>query len=129
MRLRPVVTILIGCCALACAAGEAFTRSALEPASATYPLSAGPRFAQARVAPTQALDPGETFRDCAECPEMVVVPPGDFSMGGEAPYEKPEHKVTIAQPFAIGRREVTFDEWEACAAARSCRNRPDDHGW
>jgi formylglycine-generating enzyme required for sulfatase activity len=86
-------------------------------------------FAQGRAPPTQGLDPGETFRDCAECPEMVVVPSGEFSMGGDSPYEKPERKVTIAQAFAIGRREVTFDEWDACVAARACRNRPEDHGW
>src|SRR5581483_5338201 len=35
-------------------------------------------------------EPGETFRDCADCPEMVVVPPGDFDMGGkEISFEQP----------------------------------------
>ncbi len=31
----------------------------------------------------RAEDPGvgETFRDCPECPEMVVVPAGEFMMG------------------------------------------------
>ena len=75
-------------------------------------------------------EPGEVFRDCPDCVEMVVVPPGDFSMGSpDTPYEKPEHKVTIAQPFAIGRREVTFDEWDQCFAAQACKYRPDDRGW
>jgi formylglycine-generating enzyme required for sulfatase activity len=61
---------------------------------------------------------------------MVVVPPGDFTMGGnDTPYEKPEHKVSIAQPFAIGRREVTFDEWDQCSAALACKYQPGDHGW
>jgi len=42
-------------------------------------------------------EPGETFRDCPACSEMVVVPPGTFSMGApDAVYEKPEHRVTIA---------------------------------
>ena len=68
--------------------------------------------------PTVVPNPGEIFRDCPDCPEMVVVPPGDFNMGSlDTPYEKPEHKVTIAQPLAIGRREVTFDEWDQCVAA------------
>ena len=26
-------------------------------------------------------EPGETFRDCADCTEMVVVPDGEFKMG------------------------------------------------
>jgi formylglycine-generating enzyme required for sulfatase activity len=77
-----------------------------------------------------AQEPGEVIRDCPECPELVVVPPGDFEMGSnDTPYEKPVHKVTIANPFAIGRREVTFDEWDACNAAGDCKYRPDDHGW
>jgi formylglycine-generating enzyme required for sulfatase activity len=61
---------------------------------------------------------------------MVVVPEGEFKMGsGDSPYEKPEHRVVIAKPFAIGRREITFDEWDACFAAGGCKYRPDDHGW
>jgi len=74
--------------------------------------------------------PGEIFRDCADCPELVVVPAGEFTMGsGETVYEKPEHKVVIASPFAIGRREVTFEEWDRCFAAGGCKYSPDDHGW
>jgi formylglycine-generating enzyme required for sulfatase activity len=77
-----------------------------------------------------ALDPGETFRDCPDCPEFVVVPPGDFVMGSnDTPYEKPERTITVRRPFAIGRREVTFAEWDQCADAGACKHRPDDHGW
>jgi len=80
--------------------------------------------------PVDAPKPGEVFRDCPDCAEMVVVPHGDFEMGGgDTPYEKPQHKVTIAHPFAIGRGEVTFDEWDLCYSAGGCRHRPDDHGW
>jgi formylglycine-generating enzyme required for sulfatase activity len=75
-------------------------------------------------------EPGEIFRDCADCPEMVIVPAGEFSMGsGEIVYEKPEHKVVIASPFAIGRREVTFQEWDRCFVAGGCKHSPDDQGW
>jgi len=75
-------------------------------------------------------EPGETFRDCPDCPELVVVPSGDFVMGsGDTPYEKPERAITIKRPFAIGRREVTFAEWDQCADAGVCKHRPDDHGW
>jgi formylglycine-generating enzyme required for sulfatase activity len=61
---------------------------------------------------------------------MVVVPPGEFEMGGgDLPFEKPQHKVTIAKAFAIGRAEVTFDEWDLCNSTGGCKYRPDDHGW
>lgn len=74
--------------------------------------------------------PGEVFRDCADCAEMVVIPDGQFDMGStESPIEQPMHRVVIANPFAIGRREVTFAEWDLCAAAGACKSRPADHGW
>jgi len=81
------------------------------------------------AAPSAAPEPGEVLRDCKECGEMVVIPAGEFDMGGDTPYEKPDHRVTIAAAFAIGRREVTFDEFDLCVAAGACRQRPEDHGW
>ena len=76
---------------------------------------------------------GETFRDCSECPEMVVIPAGEFLMGspeGEGlDWERPQHRVTINTPFALGKYEVTFDEWDACLAAGGCEHEPDDRGW
>src|SRR5712671_7062372 len=81
-------------------------------------------------APAPIPEPGEIFRDCPDCSEMVVVPAGEFKMGsGETVYEKPEHRVVIANPFAIGRREITFEEWDLCVASGGCKYRPDDHGW
>jgi formylglycine-generating enzyme required for sulfatase activity len=75
-------------------------------------------------------DPGAVFRDCDDCPELVVVPPGDFIMGSnDTPYEKPARSIAIRRPFAIGRREVTFAEWDICVDAGACKHRPDDHGW
>ncbi len=80
--------------------------------------------------------PGSTFRDCPTCPEMVVVPEGRFMMGstGGRFDEKPVHQVTIAKPFAIGKYEVMWDEWEACVAEATCDNGPvtksgGDNGW
>ena len=56
---------------------------------------------------------------------MVVVPEGEFKMGsGDSINEKPEHRVVIANPFAIGRREITFAEWDACFAAGGCKFQP-----
>ena len=60
---------------------------------------------------------GKKFRDCDECPEMVVVPAGSFRMGspgdeeGRFDREGPVHGVTIARPFAVGRHEVTRGEF------------------
>src|SRR5262249_50073049 len=79
----------------------------------------------------QALKPGDTFKECASCPEMIVVPAGEFVMGSPATEsdrshnEGPQHKVTIARPFAVGRFEIMFDEWDACNAHDECpRGRP-----
>ncbi|MBI5163867.1 MAG: SUMF1/EgtB/PvdO family nonheme iron enzyme [Magnetospirillum sp.] len=79
--------------------------------------------------------PGTVFRDCAECPEMVVVPAGSFVMGspmsepGRDENEGPQHRVTLSRPFAVGRFPVTFEEWDACVASGGCNgNRPDDQG-
>ena len=74
--------------------------------------------------------PGELFRDCADCPELVIVPSGDFEMGSNAkPTEEPVHQVSIRKNFAIGRREVTFAEWDRCVAMSGCKFSPPDQGW
>ncbi|MDX2201589.1 MAG: formylglycine-generating enzyme family protein [Hyphomicrobiaceae bacterium] len=78
---------------------------------------------------------GSTFKDCASCPEMVVVPPGEFMMGsaeterGRSPNEGPQRKVTIAQAFAVGKVEVTFAQWDDCVKEGGCTVRPEDSGW
>jgi formylglycine-generating enzyme required for sulfatase activity len=65
---------------------------------------------------------GETFRDCAECPEMVIVPSGSFVMGdGNYAAEWPAHRVVIAEPFAVGRYEVTQAEWLAVMGTNPSR--------
>ena len=72
---------------------------------------------------------GFVFRDCDDCPELVVVREGSFTMGSnEMPSEKPMHTVRISRPFAIGRYEVTLPQWDRCAGARDCRYRPQDQG-
>ena len=57
---------------------------------------------QPHAAAKQALKPGDSFKECAEnCPEMVVVPAGQFVMGSSANEkgrfrnEGPQHTVTI----------------------------------
>ena len=78
---------------------------------------------------------GDHFRDCPECPEMVVVPAGSFMMGsppGERRRQRsegPMHEVTFEAPFAVGKYEVTFAEWDACARGRGCGGASDDQRW
>jgi formylglycine-generating enzyme required for sulfatase activity len=72
---------------------------------------------------------GYKFKDCDFCPQLVVVPNGEFQMGSsEHPREKPAHKVRIPQPFAIGQYEVTYAEWDRCVAANACSYRPERQG-
>ena len=72
---------------------------------------------------------GKKFRDCADCPEMVVVPSGSFMMGGgKYNSEYPIRSVNIRR-FAVGVHEVTFSQWDACHRAGRCSNRPSDNGW
>src|SRR5690242_3885822 len=77
------------------------------------------------VNPTVAANPtphGRVFRDCRDCPEMVVIPPGRFMMGapesekGTSPLEQPVHSVNIRR-FAAGRFDITRDEWARFAHA------------
>jgi len=81
------------------------------------------------------LRPGKTFKDCAECPTMVVVPAGSFWQGSEdsAPLalkmETPRRMVTLAKPFAVGVFEITMAQWDRCVADGACKNRPPDNGW
>ncbi len=85
----------------------------------------------------ELLQPGREFRDCPDVgPIIVVLPKGRFTMGsppGEAGRdndEGPQREVTIARPFAVGKYEVTFAEWEACVADGGCTsNRRSDQGW
>jgi formylglycine-generating enzyme required for sulfatase activity len=64
---------------------------------------------------------------------MVVVPAGTFTMGSPESEnlktyvdEGPQHEVTIARPFAAGRFEITFEEWDACVSAGGCSYSPPD---
>ncbi|HYN37867.1 MAG TPA: SUMF1/EgtB/PvdO family nonheme iron enzyme [Rhodospirillales bacterium] len=68
------------------------------------------------------------------CPEMVVIPAGSFLMGsppgeeGRHENEGPQHRVTFACRFAIGRYAVTFDEYDHFCAA-TARKMLGDRGW
>ena len=71
--------------------------------------------------PSATISAGRSFKDCDDCPEMVMIPAGTFLMGSKAdPFaslpprtdEQPQHQVTI-KSFAIGKHEVTQEQWYA----------------
>ncbi len=75
----------------------------------------------------------ESFRDCDVCPELIEIqgkrfPMGDL-VGDGSKDERPAHMVDLAYQFAVGKYEVTFDEWDACVAAGGCSHTPEDEGW
>ena len=92
-------------------------------------ISPGASPAPSSTVARNAVTPGQIFLDCQDCPELVVVPAGSFDMGSMRPYENPVHHASIAKPFAIGRFEATFAEWDKCVEAGACKNRGDDRGW
>jgi formylglycine-generating enzyme required for sulfatase activity len=85
---------------------------------------------------------GRSFRDCEICPEMVEIKPGALLVGSpwlEADHtteEGPRRLVEIKEPFAVGRFEVTFEEWDAAQEDTNWERvtglaprKPEDEGW
>ena len=81
---------------------------------------------------------GETifFRECDICPVMAVVPSGSNLIGspndesGRSNNEGPQQPVTFRVPFAVGRSEVSFEEYIACINEGGCSpGLPNDYGW
>lgn len=81
------------------------------------------------------VKPGKTFQDPLTGggvgPLMIQLPEGWFMMGskGSSPYqdERPQQKVSL-QGFAIGKYEITFDEYDRFANSTG-RELPKDNGW
>lgn len=107
-------------------AGSGILDARTTPASRSAPITQ-----DARALPDFAL-----FRDCEQCPDMVVIPGGHFLMGRSANEqesliyngeEEPRHRVHVRR-FAMGRFEVTASNWSACIQDGGC----DEHapgGW
>jgi formylglycine-generating enzyme required for sulfatase activity len=80
---------------------------------AAQPLSAGEEC---------ALKPKDVFKECDDCPEMMVVPAGSFTMGspaseaGRVGDDVPQRSVTLAKPFAVGKFHITADQFAAFVA-------------
>jgi formylglycine-generating enzyme required for sulfatase activity len=112
------------------AADEASSSAADEASS-----SSEAKVATAATAETGEAGDGSSFKDCAACPEMVAIPAGrlmtaELQAAGAASAGDAlsRHPVAIA-PFALGRFEITFDDWQACAADGGCSTSPSDEGW
>jgi len=112
-----------------------------KPAPAPAPAQPQPRPKAAGVAAQGtvtyateggAAKPGEAkageIRDCPACPVLISLNSGSFTMGSGTsdPTERPPHHVTIPHAFAIGKYEVTVEQWNACADANACPRIPTD---
>jgi eukaryotic-like serine/threonine-protein kinase len=75
-----------------------------------------------------------SFQDCVNCPEMVVIPAGSFAMGSPQSEpqrqfaETPQRDVNVPA-FSISAKAVTFDQWDACVTSGGCDPVADDQGW
>jgi len=81
------------------------------------------------------LRPGKSFKDCADCPDMLVIPAAAYWQGSDdsskyaLSMEKPRHLVTIDEAFAVSIHEVTMAQWDACFDDKGCQSQPSDNGW
>lgn len=95
-----------------------FRTNVLAATAAVFSLS----LVSAASAAEVSVSPGAVFQDCADCPEMVVIPPGSFTMGydggvSEERYEGPVRDVTIDYAFALASKEVTQGEYAQFVAS------------
>ena len=80
------------------------------------------------------LKPGDSFRDCPDCPLMVVVPSGAFDMGAERTSlmrdgslrpHGPVRRIRIERPFAVARFELSEAEFADFVADTGHRTASD----
>jgi formylglycine-generating enzyme required for sulfatase activity len=106
--------------------------AALEEAEAPFTPAARPEAAEPRKVNIAAVDPtglssSQEFSDCAACPVMVTLPEGELLMGSSDSYqsEQPVRELTIGSPIAMGKYEVTMQQWHACERSGFCRRLGD----
>lgn len=130
-------------CFAGCAADTAptVTSPGLTAPQPTLPAASAtpPNYVDARKAPATMRAPlisGDVkslpnfalFRECEACPEMIILPSGNFQTGEQSA------NVVFSKPFAMARAETSWDEWDACVAGGACDgNGPTsvggDEGW
>jgi formylglycine-generating enzyme required for sulfatase activity len=78
--------------------------------------------ARAHGAGATANGPVAALKDCGACPVMLALYPDSFTMGSRHsdPAERPAHKVAIHTPYALGKYEVTVEQWNACVQGGAC---------
>lgn len=98
-------------------------------------VAAPPALAQGAESGSTARDQANTFCDCLDCPEMVMIPAGSFMMGSSEDEATPQRPVSFARAFAIARFEVTRGQYAAFSRASgravegNChRDRPNNDG-
>lgn len=93
---------------------------AIAQGTITYPAEGKEAPAPSTAKPAEAK--GGESRDCPQCPVMISLNPGAFTMGSSTsdPAERPPHHVNVGHAFAIGKYEVTVEQWNACADANAC---------
>jgi formylglycine-generating enzyme required for sulfatase activity len=123
MQLRPYskkvatlcVLILLGTTALAAFENELPVKRQPVPKPVVKPSPI--------PAPATTYRAGQVFKDCADCPDMVVIPAGSFMMGspdnekGRNKAEGPQRTVTL-KSFAMGKTEVTVAQFRRFVDAK-----------
>jgi formylglycine-generating enzyme required for sulfatase activity len=144
-----------GCKPATGAHAKTFSRKETERAAPPSPVNTDCKGIQAEVvgAGEICLDPNDParrdFRDCSNdfCgPAMVALPKGRGVRGSSAAdiarlrkdnpraepdifkSEAPQREIAIGYQLAVGKFEITFDEWDACLADGACTRRPEDPG-
>jgi formylglycine-generating enzyme required for sulfatase activity len=115
-----------------------------QPAAEDVAATAATELAQAKNTGADVQQPdladaqqkeGLIFRDCDTCPELVSIAPGQFTVGAsglgvaQPSRSAASQEVIVEKPFAIGRYEITFEDWERCMKAGACTTQPSDDGW
>jgi len=71
----------------------------------------------------------DQLKSGGQAPPMLILPTGNFNMGSnDFDNEKPIHKVKIDYEFAIGKYQVTFDDYDLYCE-RTGQSKPSDQGW
>lgn len=121
-----VIVLALAIAALVAPSGEGHTTAALRGGEATGGATRAPD-------PSANLRPLQSFRDCDDCPVMVVIPPGTTILQASAAASR--RQVTVGRRYAIGKFEVTRAQFAAFVAdtrrgqAGGCNISAEDGVW
>jgi uncharacterized caspase-like protein len=75
----------------------------------------------------KCLESGASFRDCPDCPELIVVvgPAQEAALSDTVQ----ENGAPTSAGIALGKYEITFEEWDRCVSDGGCTSSPRDEGW